>query len=185
MKGLALYRKLNADIDLLVDVHGHQIFLDGAFNADPHPGKLPCPFNGTQTTLSNSKMSWHAMFCLFAGNILELTDGRLGLIDYGQTKKLNDEERLSIARVVVDLGRKADSETIAESMRSAGFRTKFDGTEELAQYAALFFDSDHLCREKGYATPQHYFQALMALDPLINVPDATSKSLFAAPGMFS
>lgn len=36
-------------------VHGHQIFVDGAFNGDPHPG-----------------------------NILLTPDGKLGLIDYGQ-----------------------------------------------------------------------------------------------------
>lgn len=36
-------------------VHGHQIFVDGAFNGDPHPG-----------------------------NILLTPDGKLVLIDYGQ-----------------------------------------------------------------------------------------------------
>ena len=40
---------------LLLRVSGHQIFRDGVFNADPHPG-----------------------------NVLLLPDGRLGLIDYGQ-----------------------------------------------------------------------------------------------------
>lgn len=38
-------------------VHGHQIFVDGAFNGDPHPG-----------------------------NILLTPDGKLGLIDYGQVR---------------------------------------------------------------------------------------------------
>lgn len=38
-------------------VHGHQIFIDGAFNGDPHPG-----------------------------NILLTPDGKLGLIDYGQAR---------------------------------------------------------------------------------------------------
>ncbi len=44
-----------AMIDTLLRVHGHEIFVDGFFNADPHPG-----------------------------NILLCPDGRLGLIDYGQ-----------------------------------------------------------------------------------------------------
>jgi hypothetical protein len=35
LKGLALYRKVDKYIDLLLDVHGHQIFLDAAFNGDP------------------------------------------------------------------------------------------------------------------------------------------------------
>lgn len=25
--------------DLILDVHGHQIFINGCFNGDPHPGK--------------------------------------------------------------------------------------------------------------------------------------------------
>lgn len=106
---------------------------------------------------------------------MELSDGRLGLIDFGQTRTLSDKERLEIAQVVVDLGKDADSCTIAQSMRNAGFRTKLDGDEILAQYAALFFDSDHKSKEKGFSTPQHYFAALMETDPLIEVPDAASK----------
>lgn len=27
-------------IDELFEVHGHEIFIDGCFNADPHPGNL-------------------------------------------------------------------------------------------------------------------------------------------------
>jgi len=32
----SLYRKTRHYVDLLIDVHGHQIFLDGCFNGDPH-----------------------------------------------------------------------------------------------------------------------------------------------------
>jgi aarF domain-containing kinase len=42
---------------LCADVHAHEIFVDGAFNGDPHPG-----------------------------NILLMPDGRLGLIDDGQVR---------------------------------------------------------------------------------------------------
>jgi aarF domain-containing kinase len=42
-------------LELLMKVHAHEIFTDGIFNGDPHPG-----------------------------NILLMDDGRLGLIDYGQ-----------------------------------------------------------------------------------------------------
>jgi len=37
MKLLALRRKCKRYLNLLVDVHGHQIFADGVWNADPHP----------------------------------------------------------------------------------------------------------------------------------------------------
>jgi aarF domain-containing kinase len=148
LKGLSLYRKLNNYVDLLIDVHGHQIFLNGCFNGDPHPG-----------------------------NIMVLSDGRLGLIDYGQFRRLQDHERLTIAHVVSDLGSNKNNTKIADSMRCAGFRTKFDSDDGLAEFAAIFFDSDHECRKKGFATPQHYFEVLMATDPLIEVPDAASKFL--------
>lgn len=39
----------------VASVHSHELFIDGAFNGDPHPG-----------------------------NVLLLSDGRIGLIDYGQ-----------------------------------------------------------------------------------------------------
>lgn len=44
-------------IELLHHVHAHEIFLNGEFNGDPHPG-----------------------------NIMLLNDGRIGLIDYGQVR---------------------------------------------------------------------------------------------------
>ncbi|KAJ1445447.1 ABC1 family-domain-containing protein [Pelagophyceae sp. CCMP2097] len=54
-------------VDDLFAVHGHQILIDGCFNADPHPG-----------------------------NILHLED-KIALIDYGQVKRLTDDERLRLA----------------------------------------------------------------------------------------
>lgn len=33
----SLYRTTRHYVDVLIDVHGHQIFLDGCFNGDPHP----------------------------------------------------------------------------------------------------------------------------------------------------
>lgn len=92
---------------------------------------------------------------------MELSDGKLGLIDFGQTNFLDDDERLAYAQVVVDLGSRAPSNQLADSMRNAGFRTKLDRNETLAAYAGLFFDSDHISKEKGYSTPQHYFAFLM------------------------
>ena len=58
----------------LTQVHADEVFRDGLFNGDPHPG-----------------------------NILLLDDGRLGLIDYGQIKSLPHATRLSLARLFVAL----------------------------------------------------------------------------------
>ena len=52
-------------VDILMRVHGTQLLRDGVFNADP---------NG--------------------GNFLLLSDGRIGLLDFGATKRLTREERL-------------------------------------------------------------------------------------------
>ena len=104
-----------------------------------------------------------------------MPDGTLGLIDYGQTKKLTKEERLGIARVVVAIGKKLGEKEIANRMREIGFQTKFNSDKVLAKYAALFFDSDIEGKLSGCSTPQLYFAKLTTEDPLSNVPDAASK----------
>lgn len=144
---LSLYRKTQKSIDLLVDVQGHQILHNGIFNGDPHPG-----------------------------NILALSDGSLGLIDYGQTKSISTEERLGVARVVHALGNGSGEQAVANAMRQLGFQTKHDKDDVLAKYATLFFDSDMDGKLIGCATPQLYFASLTKWDPLVNVPDVASKS---------
>merc|ERR1712012_121409 len=64
---------------ILYDVHGHEIFQDGLYNSDPH-----------------------------AGNVLMLSDGRLGLIDYGATQELTKEQRTSIARLFIAISDEDD-----------------------------------------------------------------------------
>lgn len=145
-KLLNLYRKTQKYIDLLVDVQGYQVLSLGVFNGDPHPG-----------------------------NLLLLDDGKLGLIDYGQTKTISDTDRLGVARVVHAIGRGASDTVIAEAMRSLGFQTKLNDDAILAKYAALFFDSDVDAKKMGCATPQLYFAKLTTLDPLVSVPDVASK----------
>ena len=168
-KAIALYSQLKRYVNLLLDVHGYQIFEMAAFSGDPHPGLFiaffsallnPPPLNPTNDNRFAPE-----------GNILVLSDGKLGLIDFGQTKYLGDDSRLAYAQVVMDLGNKAPSKQIAKSMKKAGFQTQFDDDETLSQYAALFFDSDHVSRSKGYATPQHYFSSLMSSNPLLSIPD--------------
>jgi hypothetical protein len=63
-------------MDTIMRVHGEQLLVHGVFNADPH-----------------------------AGNFLLLPDDRIGLIDYGSTKKLTRGERLVTAVLYVALAR--------------------------------------------------------------------------------
>ena len=110
-------------IDALFDVHGHQIFVLGLFNADPHPG-----------------------------NILVVEDderpsARLGLIDYGQCKRLTPEERVKVARLILNVANNASDEEVARSFRDLGIQTKNDSTEFLANFANIMFGrfkSEHL-----------------------------------------
>lgn len=117
-------------------------------------------------------------FFFFTGNILALKDGSLGLIDYGQTKSISNDERLGIARVVDALGNGYSKGEVADAMRKLGFKTKFDKDEILAKYATLFFDSDIEGKLIGCATPQLYFATLTQSDPLVNVPDVASKCAY-------
>lgn len=131
-------------VDILIDVHGYQILHDGVFNGDPH-----------------------------GGNILQLTTGKIGLIDYGQTRRLNDNERLAIARIVVELSKESmDEHRVADTMREFGFKTKYNNDEIMAKYAKLFFDSDTERVTMGCPTPQLYLLKLSKMDPLLDVPDA-------------
>jgi aarF domain-containing kinase len=148
LKLFVLWRQCQKMLHLLVEVQGYQIFKDGCFNGDPHPG-----------------------------NTLELDDGRLGLIDYGQTRRLSNDERLSSARVVAALGTESRNNTeIAAVMRKAGFAAKDPGDDEmLVRYATLFFDDDSESRKLGFASPQLYFVSLMLRNPLTKIPDEASK----------
>ena len=58
----------------IVQIHGYEILIDGCFNGDPHPG-----------------------------NILLLKDGRYGLIDYGQVKRINRDECVNLAKLIIAL----------------------------------------------------------------------------------
>ena len=101
-------------IDALFDVHGHQIFNLGCFNADAHPG-----------------------------NILVLEEDsdrpKLGLIDFGQCKRLTSQEQYQIARLLVSVANNDSDEIIASNFRVLGIETKNDSTEYLAKFAKLMF----------------------------------------------
>ncbi|CAE8731144.1 unnamed protein product, partial [Polarella glacialis] len=93
-------RNLQADIGTLaktlVAAQGHMIFTSGFVNGDPHPG-----------------------------NLMLLNDGRLGLIDWGQVKRLTAELRCNFARLCIAIADGDDVQT-AQVMRSMGMRTARD-----------------------------------------------------------
>lgn len=144
---LALAKYARSKLDLLVDVTGYQIMNDGCFNGDPHPG-----------------------------NVLQLKSGKLGLIDYGQTRRLAKQDRLAIARIVAALGSSYKDNPnhaaeVADAMRAFGFQSRNNNDEIIAKQAALYFDSDTEGKAMGLATPQTYLQHLNSIDFMEVVPD--------------
>ena len=94
------------------------------------------------------------------------------MIDYGQTRSLTKHDRIALAAVVVALGRKHVAiHEVSKAMNEFGFHSKDNNEENIAKFAALYFDSDAAGKSLGYATPQKYLQYLNSVDPMKDVPD--------------
>lgn len=93
---------------------GHQILIDGLFQADPHPG-----------------------------NLLLLEDGRVALLDFGLTKELPENIRIGFARLVMAAA-KRDPVGVMATFAELGVRTGSDDPQDLLALASLFFDARNL-----------------------------------------
>ncbi len=78
-----------------------QLFKDGCFNADPH-----------------------------AGNFMMLDDDRVGLIDFGATKRLTRGERLTACAIYAAL-KKRDKKMIKDISLAGGYKSKYNKTENI------------------------------------------------------
>jgi aarF domain-containing kinase len=105
-------------VHALLDVHGYQILNQGLFNADPHPGNILVVQEENSTT-----------------------PPKIGLIDYGQCKRLTPTERVQIARLILSVANDEPDEMVALHFRGLGIRTKKDSTPFLAKFARLMFGS--------------------------------------------
>ena len=103
-------------VDELLAVHGHEVLIDGCFNADPHPG-----------------------------NVLLLPDGRLGLIDFGMVGRLGPTERRSIARVTLGLAA-GDQQAVVGEYERAGYTACWHSGERHGADAVYRFATFHLDR---------------------------------------
>lgn len=67
----------------------------------------------------------------------------LGLIDYGQCKRLNENEQIRIAKLIVSIANDKNNDTsdeiILAHFRDLGIKTKHDSTKFLADFARLMF----------------------------------------------
>lgn len=95
----------------LASAYGHQILIDGLFQADPHPG-----------------------------NIIICPDGKVALLDFGLTKRLPDDVRLGFARLVLASSRR-DPAAVLDAFQDLGIRTRHDDPESLLTLVRLLFDA--------------------------------------------
>jgi aarF domain-containing kinase len=139
-------------IDALFDVHGYQIFHQGLFNADAHPGNILIV---QQPQDGKNKHS--------------VVRPKLGLIDYGQCKRLTPTERQMVANLILSVANDESDDVIASRFRALGIKTKNDSTPFLASFAKLMF---------GPFLPQHlkhdWHRHLHQMDQVMYFPNELS-----------
>ena len=130
-------------IDDILHIHGHEILVDGYFNGDPHPGNIL---------------------------LLRQEDGspQIGLIDYGQVKRLTKETRHLFAKLIIALD-DDNKDEIVRLMKEAGMRTKNMDPEVFYLYAKVGYDeiNDKLLQGKHI---QVFMEDLEARDPIVQLP---------------
>merc|ERR1719354_632909 len=107
--GAKSLNQLRDILDLVVEVHGFQMFNCMLFNADPHPG-----------------------------NLLITPDDKIGLLDFGQCKRIDHEQRKQLAQFFHSIAFSDDQE-IAEHFRAFGLETKNSDDYFAAMMARLMF----------------------------------------------
>lgn len=128
-------------LKLLCQVEGNQIFADGLFNGDCHPG-----------------------------NILLLEDGRLGLIDYGQVKAMTVEERIKYAKLIIAHSRGDKKEIVRIHFDELGTVTKNRDFETAYLFSSFYNDRNtpDVCGDKNIAT---FIDYLESRDSMVKVPE--------------
>ncbi|CAE7456741.1 unnamed protein product [Symbiodinium natans] len=127
-------------METLMTIHGEQVFTDGLFNADPHPG-----------------------------NVLMLKDAAraVGLIDFGQVKELSIDFRIQLAKLMIALARRDQAEVVRLD-KEMGNRTRNSKSD--VRYRVLSFwldrDTDDVTQGQSF----HDFLAWAeAEDPLVDM----------------
>lgn len=130
-------------VDDLIYVHGHEVLVDGRFNCDPHPGNI--------------------FLC-------RKSDGspQLGLLDYGQVKRLSNDHRHLFARIIIALAND-DKKQIVELMKEAGYKSEHMDEDVIYLYAKVGYDEDNKELTNGRHI-QVFMEDLQRRDPIIELP---------------
>lgn len=128
-------------LELLCQVEGNQIFADGLFNGDCHPG-----------------------------NILLLEDGRLGLIDYGQVKAMTVEERIKYAKLIIAHSRGDKKEIVRIHFDELGTVTKNRDVETAYLFSSFYNDrhTPDVCGDMNIAS---FIDYLESRDSMVKLPE--------------
>jgi aarF domain-containing kinase len=123
------------------DVHGHELLLCGCFNGDPHPG-----------------------------NILILENGKIGLIDYGQVKRIKKDVRINIAKMCVALCANDEEEIVRIQLEGFGLRTQKNDPWVLGKHARVAWDNAGRQVCEGLNV-QLFAEKLDQMDPIVKSVD--------------
>lgn len=127
-------------MDTLMNVHGEAMLVYGYFNGDPH-----------------------------AGNYLVLEDDRIGVIDFGQVKKLTHEERLNLCRVYKAVYRN-DRDKMMQLAKELHYRSKNFDKDVLFKMVTFSLDRDGRDVCDGLNV-QQFLDKMFATDPWENMAD--------------
>eukprot|EP00980_Cylindrotheca_fusiformis_P022721 scaffold9646_cov133-Cylindrotheca_fusiformis.AAC.4 len=156
-------------VDTLMRVHGYQLLQDGVFNSGRYYqfwAQLLYPHRTTLTVSCNGAFEALKSLC---GNFLLLPDGRIGLIDYGATKRLDRNERLSLCLLYAALYRK-DEERLFQLCDIAGYKSKYGRRDVLMKLIQFGYDSWANDVTEG-KNMQQFIDELKEQDPWEEIPD--------------
>ena len=130
-------------IDDLLYIHGHEVLVDGYFNGDPHPGNIL---------------------------LIREEDGSpaLGLIDYGQVKRVPNSVRMLFAKLIIALA-DDDRNEVTRLAKELGFKTKKMDPEVHYLWAKISFDQDN-DKLLGGKHVQLFMEDLEKRDPVLTLP---------------
>ncbi len=86
------------------------------------------------------------------GNVLLLKDNSIGLIDYGQVKRLTREDLKELATLIILLCDKKEREVI-DLVKKMGFTTEKNNDSVLYDTVVMGFDSDEIAFKAGNIYP--------------------------------
>eukprot|EP00527_Entomoneis_sp_CCMP2396_P006394 CAMPEP_0198155298 /NCGR_PEP_ID=MMETSP1443-20131203/69064_1 /TAXON_ID=186043 /ORGANISM="Entomoneis sp., Strain CCMP2396" /LENGTH=608 /DNA_ID=CAMNT_0043822045 /DNA_START=84 /DNA_END=1910 /DNA_ORIENTATION=- len=131
-------------VDDLIEIHGHEVLVDGFFNGDCHPGNV-----------------------LLCRDELNESEPQLGLIDYGQVKRLTKEQRHLFAKLIIALD-EGNRDLVVKYLTEAGHKSQKMDAEAMYLYAKVAFDNDS--REiTGGLHIQLFMEKLQEKDPVISI----------------